>query len=91
MKVTIYQPNNPTFHVFPNQTFVKEDYHQIYERQESENCRSNYQILENLFCEFQGEKPKDYTGYSLSIGDIVSLDDKLYVCANVGWDLIDWK
>lgn len=41
--------------------------------------------LEDLFRIFNIERPQDFTGHSLSVSDIIELDNKYYYCDNVGW------
>ena len=44
------------------------------------------EILELIFEKFNINHPEDYRGRSISTGDIVQLDDKMYMC-----DTFDWK
>jgi hypothetical protein len=41
--------------------------------------------LEALFAQFNLSRPSDFHGHSLSMGDIVWLDDTAYYCDTVGW------
>lgn len=101
MKIIIYQENNPTFRVDDNKKiYNKSDYHKVYEREEQINTRSNIQILEDLYLEFnRGNYPEDYKGHSLSVGDIVEFriandfekGSEKFICASCGWDRIDWE
>ena len=42
--------------------------------------------LDSLFHELNvGDKPLGYRGYSLSVGDLVALEGRLYCCQSIGW------
>jgi hypothetical protein len=42
--------------------------------------------LDYLFHELNvGDKPLGYQGYSLSVGDLVALEGRLYCCQSIGW------
>ena len=47
-------------------------------------------ILEKLFSEFQGNKPKGYNGYSLSVSDIIKLNDEYWYCDSIGFEKLDF-
>lgn len=91
LNIKIYQANEPTFRVEDGKiNYNLDTYHKVYEREEDENCRSRIAILEDLFCEMNsGPHPEGYTGYSLSVSDIVLINDEAYICANCGWDRIN--
>ena len=42
-------------------------------------------ILENLFAQFNLQRPPAFHGHSLSVGDVVVLDEQAYYCDIVGW------
>lgn len=46
-------------------------------------------ILENLFTKFNINHPKSFYGHSLSVSDVVILDDKMYYCDSFGWKKIN--
>ena len=47
---------------------------------------SDIQILNYLFHKLNvGEKPISYRGHSLSVSDLVALEDRLYCCQSIGW------
>jgi len=48
-------------------------------------------ILEALFAQFNLHRPNDFHGYSLSMGDIVWLEDTAYYCDTVGWLTIPFE
>lgn len=41
--------------------------------------------LEELFTIFNVRRPKDFNGHSLSVSDIVKIDDIYYYCDSIGW------
>lgn len=41
--------------------------------------------LEELFTIFNVRHPKDFHGHSLSVSDIVKIDDTYYYCDSLGW------
>ena len=43
------------------------------------------EILEEIFTLLNVNHPEDYTGHSLSVSDIVVLNDKKYYCDSYGW------
>lgn len=47
-------------------------------------------ILEKLFSEFQGAKPKGYNGHSLSVSDIIKLNDEYWYCDSFGFEKLDF-
>lgn len=46
---------------------------------------TDLKVLEDLFVEFNIERPDDFNGRSLSVSDIVQLNDKFYYCDSFGW------
>ena len=44
-----------------------------------------YEILEEIFTLLNVNHPEDYTGHSLSVSDIVVLNNKKYYCDSYGW------
>ena len=94
-KITIYQANNPTFHVDKSQKeYSKENYHVVYTSTVTDFCGNpaieHIVLLEMLFERFNlGNYPEDYKGYSLSVGDIVKVGNQAYICGIVGWKEIN--
>lgn len=41
--------------------------------------------LDNIYLKFNGVHPKDFYGHSLSISDVVELDETLYYVERMGW------
>lgn len=100
--VTIYQPVEPTFAADDKKLEYKhKDFNRVYfaKRHAAENVNDQI-LLEDIFCEFNTQKPEDFKGHSLSVGDIVEIGrvDEIertattspYICKNFGWSRIDW-
>ncbi len=94
MKIIIYQENNPTFRVDDSKkVYDKKKYHKVWEEDvlESLYFGKDKETLELLFERFNiQDKPEDYTGHSMSVGDIVEIDNNVYVCASFGWNKVEW-
>ena len=92
MKFELYQITNPAtvkyaFGSFRKDLFSMKDYGKpVYvgkvRRYEDEDAE---ETLENLFRIFNVDFPKDYYGRSLSVSDVVRLDDRYFYCGLVGW------
>lgn len=94
MKFTIYQPKTPSFRVDSDQVnYMGDDYKNLYESEIDSTNKSNNQILEELFEKFNMAKPHDFHGHSLSVGDIVILEEgefyQAYICDSFGWNKIN--
>jgi len=48
-------------------------------------------VLEELFRIFNIEHPEDFRGHSLSVSDIVKLNDKYYFCDSYSWEEVEFK
>lgn len=69
----------------PNlKTNYKKYYKKVYEK-EGLSGDIPILILEALFEELNIDIPEDYKGRSLSVSDIVVLNDNAYYCNNFGW------
>ena len=44
--------------------------------------------LENIFIKFQGSKPEGYKGHSLSVSDVVMIDNDIYYVDSFGFKKI---
>lgn len=61
---------------------------------EVDDDATDAQILEQLFYIFNMEHPKGYKAHSLSVGDVVTIDQvdgtqHYYSCESVGWKRLD--
>ena len=90
MKVRIYQPIKPSFVVKKDATYKIGDYYIAYETESDFGEAKDIEILEHFFEVCNLTHPEGYIGHSLSVGDIIELDDKLYICAAFGWKSIEW-
>ena len=89
MKYTIYQPKQPSFMVESDKkNYSKESHNKVYAGEITEDL-SNTDILEKIFCIFNMHRPEDFKGHSLSVGDIVVLDEQAYICDICGWNKIE--
>lgn len=65
---------------------IKQYYKLIYVDERYYPHKSYFEILDELYCEFnEEEKPESYRGHSLSISDIVVLNGVLYYCDDYTW------
>ena len=63
--------------------FDLSDYHVAYEGNAPDGDPEI--ILEGLFTIFNLHRPTDFKGHSMSVSDIVELDDKTYYCDSIGF------
>jgi hypothetical protein len=52
--------------------------------------KSIFEFLEYLFKKFNLDHPNDFNGHSMSISDIVKVNDKYYFCDSIGWKHIEF-
>ena len=101
MKIAIYQlidSDETDKLVFRDYTYVskhvdlKNDffnyYTQIYEYEDTFETNKEEHILEEIFTKFNISRPNDFKGHSLSVSDVIGLDDQLYFCDDIGFVLI---
>jgi hypothetical protein len=104
MKYTIYQFPFPETkeqeNIFINYAYRSLDsidyvhpeyYEEVYSGEINRVNGSDYETLEELFKIFNINHPEDFHGHSLSVSDIVKLDDTFYFCDDLGWDKIDFN
>lgn len=95
LKFSIYQIKNVAkcdyaFRGYSATKFSMDDYELVYSDSISVEESDNYMdVLEDLFEIFNYKRPKDFTGRSLSVSDIIKLDDKYYYCDDFGWQLLN--
>lgn len=58
-------------------------YNQVYEGSIEDD--DTMTILDKIFSKFQGVKPSNYTGHSVSVSDLIAMDGKYYFCDSFGW------
>lgn len=55
----------------------------------ADDVEADLEALDHIFYRFNLDHPEDFRGPSLSVGDIVTLEDsRSYVCLSVGWQRI---
>ena len=91
--ITIYQIEDIAnvdyaYRSFDKSKFNFDDYRKVYEF--DMNCTDMIytDILEECFLIFNAKPHKDYKGHSLSVSDIVFIDDEGYYCDILGWSNI---
>lgn len=89
MNYTILQQINPTFRVMKEENIKKEEYKTVYSGTIEEGDLNANQILENIFIKFNVSHPEGFKGHSLSMSDIVILDNQTYLCDMVGWKKVN--
>lgn len=68
---------------------VDHHYHLVYEDELDIESDNLFVALEELFRIFNIDHPADFRGHSLSVSDIVKLDNKYYFCQSFGWEEIE--
>lgn len=61
-----------------------DNYRKVYSNQ-IESVGTDIDILNHLYTKFQFTKPEGYKGHSLSVSDIVQIDDKYYYVDSYGF------
>lgn len=87
--IRIFQINNNAPYEFMGHNFAKshglsfKDYKLVYE------CtRNDIYSADDCFEEFNLAKPEDFRGHSLSVSDIIEIDNQRLYCDSVGWIII---
>lgn len=47
--------------------------------------------LDDIYEIFNLRIPSDFKGHSLSVSDVVRVDNKYYYCDSFGWKELDWE
>lgn len=66
----------------------RNNYKKVYETKVSsqiKNVLTTEEILEGLFALFNTDKPSNYEGHSMSVSDIIKLDNKAYYVDTTGF------
>lgn len=66
-------------------------YSMVYTREMPGEIKNVYVLLEGLFEEFNLRHPHDFHGHSLSVSDIVKVNNDYYYCDSFGWKKITNK
>ena len=89
-KIKIYQLSHSTDYLFMDYEFAKKhnfnlkDYKLVYEFTNDSDSDIDI-ILEKVFVDFNIHRPNDFKGHSLSVSDIVKLNNKLYYVDSIGF------
>lgn len=70
-----------------NNGFDLNDYHTVYNG--SITADNQTEALEQLYTIFNINHPIDFKGHSLSVSDVVKLNDTLFYCNRIGWKKLD--
>lgn len=65
----------------------KDYYEKVYEYGEEIDVPEKV-YLEQVFTDFNINRPDDFKGHSLSVSDLVKLNDNLYFCDSFGYELL---
>ena len=68
-----------------------EYYKKTYEGDIKTSSTDVMDILEELFTELNINHPADYKGHSLSVSDIIVIDEHYYYCDVYGWKEVDFN
>lgn len=68
-----------------------EYYKETYEGNLKTSSTDVMDILEELFTELNVNHPVDYKGHSLSVSDIIVIDNHYYYCDAYGWKEVDFN
>ena len=89
-QVTIYQIKDTkdvdyAFRSFNSKLFNLDDYRKVYEVKMDDMGNSNTDMLEDIFTEFNINIPRDFHGHSLSVSDVVYIDNEGFYCGISSW------
>jgi len=69
-----------------------ENYKSVYSGDiNTKNFTDIIEVLEEIFKIFNLNHPEDFHGHSLSVSDIVKIDNKYYFCDSFGWKEVELK
>ena len=67
-------------------SYLNTYYNLVYEYEDDKPSKSHISFLESvIWNKFNIDKPADFIGHSLSVSDIVSINDELFYCDSYGW------
>lgn len=68
------------------------DYKKVYEGNiDSEDNATSLRILEKIYAMFNIAVPSDFRGHSLSVSDVICLDNTFYYVDRIGYQKLDNK
>ena len=65
--------------------FDIQDYKEVYAGEHQTDTEDKSLILDELFQKFNLNHPEDFHGNSMSVSDVVILDNEIYFCDSLGW------
>lgn len=65
-------------------------YNVVYTTERDVEITNVYHYLDDLFEEFNIHHPEDFRGHSLSVSDIVKINDDYYFCDSYCWKKLDF-
>ena len=65
--------------------FDIQDYHEVYAGAHQTDTEDKNLILDELFQKFNLNHPEDFHGHSMSVSDVVIIDNEIYFCDSFGW------
>lgn len=65
------------------------DYELTYEGSCESEGKPDYEVLDHLFYIFNMKRPDDYKGHSLSVSDVIMLNDTYYYVNTFGYKMLD--
>lgn len=71
-----------------NTIFSFDNYNKVYENDLNNwdvNETNDITILDIIYSIFNGRHPEDYKGHSISVSDIIEINNKFYFCDSFGW------
>ena len=66
----------------------RENYQRTYTG-EAKAGTDSQQALDGIYTAFNVQRPKEFTGHSLSVSDVVHLGDEWWYCDPYGWKKLD--
>lgn len=65
--------------------FDIQDYKEVYSSELQTTIKDKELVLDKIFEQFNLRHPEDFKGHSLSVSDVVILDNEIYFCDSIGW------
>ena len=96
-RIEVYQVEDQVFGLKQLEMISKQieinpaDYHKTFETIKNAEC-DVYELLEQLFHELNADdRPTRYTSRSLSVSDVVMVEDQAFLCMHFGWKPIRFR
>ena len=92
---SVLQLRHPTMYMFMSYDYAKEhnfsldDYKEVYSNSIDSHNDPLEETLEGIFVLFNIDRPQDFKGHSMSVSDIIKLEDgRLFYVNSVGFEEI---